>query len=99
MYAATLALDQPLQLFFYRCTWINVIAWGIGYVIAAFIPATRTAVLVAGGVGKLAYFVASVALFASGVGSGSVLTAGLVDVAFAVLFAITLLAERRARQE
>jgi hypothetical protein len=96
MYTTTLALDQPLALFFYRCAWINVIAWGAAYVIAAFVPTSRTAVLVAGGAGKLVYFLASVGLFASGVGNGLVLTAGFMDVVFAGLFALVVFTERNA---
>jgi hypothetical protein len=86
LYTAALALDDPLQAFFYRCTWINVIAWGLGYVLAAFLPPSRTAILAAGAAGKSAYFLACAALYASGIGKSGLLLAGVVDVLFALAF-------------
>ena len=35
LYGTALSLADPLQAFFYRATWINVIAWGVGYILAA----------------------------------------------------------------
>ena len=90
LYAVSLSLGDPLQLFFYRCTWINVIAWGAAYAMAAFYPESRTAVLAAGALGKGVYFVACVALFQSGAGNEILLAAGVVDLAFALLFAVAL---------
>jgi hypothetical protein len=95
MYTASLSLDQPLQLFFYRGVWINVIAWGIAYFIAAFVPTARVTVFAAGAVGKFAYFVACVALFSSGVGNAALLATGLADLVFATLFAIAVLQMRK----
>lgn len=86
MFTGSLSLGDPVQAFFFRCVWINVIAWGIGYVAAAFRPAARGPVLLAGGIGKLAYFGACVALFTSGGGNTALLTAGIVDLAFAASF-------------
>jgi hypothetical protein len=86
MYAGSLSLADPIQAFFFRCVWINVIAWGIGYVIAGFRPGARGPLLLAGGLGKLAYFAACVALFRSGGGNTALLTAGIVDLAFAASF-------------
>jgi len=96
LYAGALSLQDPLQLFFYRCTWINVIAWGGAYLLAAFLPATRRAVLIAGGAGKLVYFLATVSLYSSGIGKTGILAAGLVDLCLAVLFAAAAFAPRRA---
>ena len=95
MYTASLSLDQPLQLFFYRGVWINVIAWGIAYFIAAFVPTARVAVFAAGAAGKFAYFVACVAAFSSGVGNAALLATGLVDLVFTMLFAIAVLQMRK----
>ena len=33
-YTTALSLDDPLQAFFFRTTWINAMAWGIGYAMA-----------------------------------------------------------------
>jgi hypothetical protein len=96
MYSATLELGEPLQLYFFQCVWINVIAWGVGYLVAAFKPAARLGILAAGGLGKLAYGAACFGLVASGVGGWLVLAAGVVDVALAIVFAGILLAERKA---
>lgn len=96
MYHAPLPLDSSLVLFFYRCTWINVLAWGAGYAIAAFHPASRLAVLAAGGLGKLVYFAATVSLFASGAGRVSLLATGLFDVGLAAIFAWVLFSGRAA---
>ena len=41
MYSGALSLDDPLQAFFFRATWINVIAWGIGYILAGRHSAAR----------------------------------------------------------
>jgi len=35
LYSLTLNLDDPLQAFFFRVVWINVAAWGVGYLAAA----------------------------------------------------------------
>ena len=93
-YDAALSLDDPLQAFFFRATWINVIAWGIGYVLAGRSPAARLPILAAGCAGKLGYFAACVALFSSGVGNGLLLAAGLIDVVFAICFAHILWTQR-----
>ena len=96
LYTASLSLVDPMQLFFYRCTWINVMAWGAAYAIAAMLPGSRTAVLAAGAVGKLAYFAACVALFLSGTGKGILLAAGVVDLLLALLFAAALMWRHQA---
>jgi len=89
MYHGALSLDEPLQAFFFRATWINVIAWGIGYVLAGR-QLTASPILIAGGLGKLAYFGACVALFMSGKGRTLLLAAGVFDLLFAALFAYIL---------
>ena len=86
LYTAQLSLDDPLQAFFYQATWINVIAWAVGYLLVARDPAGRTPVLFAGGAGKIAYFGVTLILFQSGVGTPMLLVAGLVDLVFAGLF-------------
>jgi len=90
MYNGALSLEDPLQAFFFRATWINVIAWGFGYILAGRFPAAGGAVLAAGGAGKLAYFFACWALFSSGRGSRMLLAAGILDVVCAVFFAYVL---------
>jgi hypothetical protein len=90
-YTTSLSLADPLQLFFYRCTWISVIAWGVAYALAALLPQSRKAVLAAGAVGKSVYFAACVALVMSGVGKAVLLAAGVADLLFALLFAVALL--------
>jgi len=62
LYGTALSLADPLQAFFYRATWINVLAWGVGYVLAARHRSGRTPILLAGGLGKVAYFAACVGL-------------------------------------
>jgi hypothetical protein len=86
MYSGALNLSDPLQLYFFRATWINVMAWGVGYVLASRQALLRDSVLAAGGVGKIAYFFACAALYASGAGSGMLLAAGVMDVVFGVFF-------------
>ena len=96
MYTASLAMDEPLQLFFFRCTWINVIAWGLAYLFAAMHPGSRAPVLLAGGAGKVVYFAACFALFTSGVGKSLLLATGVFDLALAALFLFAALARPSA---
>lgn len=97
--APAVAID-PLLMYFYQCTWINVLAWGGAYALAAFWPSSRAAVLAAGGAGKAVYFLACAALVASGVGKPLVLAFGLGDLLMAALFGWALLSQRqRDRQQ
>jgi len=95
LYRDSLALEQPLQLFFYQCTWINVIAWGIAYLLAARLPASRIAIMAAGGAGKLVYFAASLQLFLSGIGTSMLLASGMLDLALALVFAMAIITLRQ----
>lgn len=104
MYTATPAVaNDVLLMYFYQCTWINVLAWGAAYGLSAFWPQSRAAVLAAGGAGKAVYFLACAALVASGVGKPLVLAFGLGDLLMAALFGWALLSqlrhERQLRQE
>jgi hypothetical protein len=104
MYTAAPAVaNDVLLMYFYQCTWINVLAWGAAYGLAAFWPQSRAAVLAAGGAGKAVYFLACAALVASGVGKPVVLAFGLGDLLMAALFGWALLSllrrERQLRQE
>ena len=94
LFTGTLSLDDPIQLFFFRCVWINVIAWGLAYLIAALRPDTRLAVIAAGGLGKFTYFLACVSLFDAGLGKAALLAAALADLFFAALFAAALIQPR-----
>lgn len=83
MIGGTAALiDSPRDI-----AWIAVIAWGAAYLGAAFAPQARRVVAIAGGAGKLAYFVATAALFGQGVVSGALLATGALDLVFVALFA------------
>jgi len=97
-YTTRLSLDDPLQAFFFRTTWINAIAWGLGYTMAGRFPSARVAVLAAGGGGKVTYCAACIGLFATGVGNVWLLGTGIADVLFAVLFATILLRGDDARR-
>ncbi len=97
LYGAALSLDDPLQAFFFRATWINVIAWGLGYLLAARRPAAREPVLLAGGTGKLVYFGACLALVGSGRGGAMLLASGVLDVVFAACFFYILWRQRPGR--
>ena len=97
LYNSRLALDNPLQAFFFRATWINVIAWGVGYVLAARNPGSRLPILAAGGAGKAAYFAACLALFFSGTGNATLLAFGVVDLVFAGFFAYVLWTAEKKR--
>ena len=97
MYGGALSLDDPIQAFFFRATWINVIAWGIGYGLAGNRPSTREGVLIAGGSGKLAYFGACLALYFSGRGSTMLLAAGVFDMVCAAFFAYVVWVRGRAK--
>ena len=94
MYTTSLNTGEPLAAFFYRCVWINVIAWGLAYALAARWPDSRKAVLIAGSAGKVVYAAACAALFASGVGKPMVAIAGVVDLLLAAGFAAVLLHRR-----
>jgi ABC-type Mn2+/Zn2+ transport system permease subunit len=93
-YTTALSLDDPLQAFFFRTTWINAMAWGIAYTMAGRYRTTRLPVLAAGGAGKVAYCGACVGLFLTGVGNMWLLATGVADVLFAVLFAYVLRQQR-----
>jgi hypothetical protein len=95
MYHGALSLDDPMQLYFYRCTWINVMAWGVGYGLAAVYPHARLPILAAGAAGKLFYCFACLALYATGTGKPILAVTGLVDLLFAVMFALVLVSTRR----
>ena len=95
MYTVAPPADDALLKFFYLCTWINVLAWGGAYLLASLWPATRRAVLIAGGAGKTAYFLACAALVESGVGQPLVLAFGLGDLAMAFLFGWAVLSQQR----
>jgi hypothetical protein len=92
---APAAANDALLMYFYQCTWINVLAWGGAYALAAFWPRSRPAVLAAGGVGKAVYFLACFALVASGVGKPLVLAFGLGDLLMAAFFGWALHSQRR----
>ena len=81
LFTAPLTLDDPIQLFFFRCVWINVIAWGLAYLIAALRPGARLAVLAAGGLGKFTYFLACLSLFDAGLGKVALQAAAMADLA------------------
>ena len=76
-YTTSLSLDDPLQAFFFRTTWINAIAWGVGYTMAGRFAEARVPVLAAGGGGKVAYCGACIGLFATGVGNTWLLATGI----------------------
>ena len=97
MYNGVLSLDDSLQAFFFRATWINVMGWGVGYILAGRLPSARVPILAAGALGKLAYFGACAALFTSGKGNTMLFAAALLDVLFAAFFAYVLW-PRRVRQ-
>jgi hypothetical protein len=90
LYGAALSLGGPVQEFFFRAAWINVIAWGLGYALAGRRPAARAPVLIAGGAGKLAYFGACLSLVAGGVGGLGLLASAVLDVIFAGFVASVL---------
>ncbi len=94
LYHGALSLGDPLQAFFFRATWVNVIAWGVGYGLAARHPAARGPVLLAGGAGKLGYFGLCLSLYLGGAGTAMLLATGVIDVAFAAFFAHVLWARR-----
>ena len=95
LYTSSLNLTDPLELFFYRCVWINILGWGIAYLLAARMPGARTPVLVGGGIGKAVYAAACFALYARGIGTGALAAAGVFDLLLAVLFALALILRRR----
>ena len=95
-YMTRLSLDDPLQAFFFRTTWVNAIAWGVGYTMAGRFASARVPVLAAGGGGKVAYCGACIGLFATGVGNIWLLATGIADVLFALLFAAILSRSARA---
>jgi hypothetical protein len=95
MYTVAPRPDDALLMYFYQCTWINVLAWGAAYLLAAFWRDSRPAVLAAGGIGKAVYFFACAALVWSGVGKPLVLLFGLGDLFMAGLFAWAFLSQRR----
>jgi ABC-type Mn2+/Zn2+ transport system permease subunit len=99
LYTTTLQLGDPLTLFFYRCTWINVIAWGIAYALAAAMTESRRAVLMAGAIGKTVYCAASVAVYLAGAGTAALLAAGAVDLLLALAFVFGFFAQQPRRYQ
>jgi hypothetical protein len=99
LYGTALSLADPLQAFFYRATWINVLAWGVGYLVAARHRTGRTPILLAGGIGKLAYAAACVGLVVNGIGGAALLASAALDVLFAAFFAAVLWAPRGGPSE
>jgi hypothetical protein len=95
LYTSSLNLNEPLELFFYRCVWINILGWGVAYFLAARLPGARTPVLAGGGLGKTVYAVACFALYARGLGTGALVAAGVFDLLLAALFALALFSRRR----
>ena len=91
MYNGALDLSDPVQRSYFHTVWIAVIAWGLAYLGAALQPLGRTAVLLAGGAGKLAYAGACAVFFLQGAGTPAMLAVGIVDLVFASLFAIAAL--------
>jgi hypothetical protein len=91
LYTGSLTLTDPIALFFYRCTWINAMAWGAAYALVALWPAGRVPVLLAGAGGKLAYAGACVAVVTGGAGKSALLLAGAVDVVLAAGFLLVVL--------
>lgn len=94
MYTVAPAANDALLMYFYQCTWINVLAWGLAYLLAALWPQSRKAVLAAGAAGKAAYFLACAALVLSGVGRPLVLAFGVGDLLMAGLFVWALRSQR-----
>jgi hypothetical protein len=90
LYSTSLSLDDPLQSFFYRCTWISVLGWGGTYLLAALFPASRKSVVIPGAAGKVAFFAACIGLFSNGIGKTALIIAGGVDLLLATLFVIIL---------
>jgi len=97
LYAAPLDLSDPVQTFFYRGAWVNAIAWGFAYVLAAR-SAARDPILIAGGAGKTAYCGLCVLTFAAGAGTAGLLLVGLLDLCFAALFAYDVWTRSRKRE-
>jgi|SRR6187399_1972002 len=98
LYTTSLSLSDPLQSFFYRCTWISVLGWGGTYILAALFPASRKSVLIPGAAGKVAFFAACIGLYSTGVGKSAIVFAGSVDLLLAVLFAAILFSARPAEK-
>jgi hypothetical protein len=95
LYTASLNLNEPLELFFYRCVWFNILGWGVAYFLAARFPGARMPVLAGGGLGKAAYAIACFALYSRGLGTGALVAAGVFDLLLAALFALALFPRRR----
>lgn len=95
LYTTSLNLNDPLELFFYRCVWINILGWGLAYLVAARLPGGRAPVFAGGGFGKAVYAAACVALFARGMGTGALVAAAVFDLLLAALFALALFSRRR----
>jgi hypothetical protein len=94
LYTSSLNLNEPLQLFFYRCVWINILGWGVAYLMAARLPGSRTPVFAGGGLGKAVYAGACFALYAGGRGTGALIAAAVFDLLLAALFALALFSRR-----
>ena len=98
-HAGVVPFVDPVQTFYYQATWINVIAWGVGYFLAARVVNARTPVLLAGAAGKLAYFVAGLSLYLAGRATAVLLGFGILDVAFAAFFVYLVWLERSDRPD
>jgi hypothetical protein len=73
----------------------QLLAWGVGYALAAHEPAARGPMLAAGAVGKALYAAITIGAFASGAGTSALLATGIGDIAIAALFAWLVWGDRR----
>jgi hypothetical protein len=97
LFHASDVTSTPAHEFFVLCTWINVLAWGLAYLIAAFQPSARVPVMLAGGIGKLAYAAVCFSLVVAGRGAGALLVSGIVDTVLASLLLAGAWPRRTAR--
>lgn len=91
--APGMTLD-PVGLRFNVIIWLFVLAMGFGYGLAATDPARHTALLLAGGVGKIAAAAVWVEMVWSGLGSWIMAAATVFDGSLGVLFLAYLVQQR-----
>lgn len=76
-------LENPIVSFYFHLTWFMVLAWGIGYLLAARYEDARKPILSAGAFGKVGFFVLGLILFLQGHGKPMLVAAGVFDLLFA----------------
>lgn len=83
-------VDSDAALLVFRIAYAQLVAWGVGYALAARCSAMQTPMLAAGAMGKSIYAAIVIVAFARGSGTTALLATGVGDLLIASFFVVTL---------